>query len=230
LGLNSTRLALGEMEFHVMKNKIVSAAILVLVLALSGQVQAQSKFELGLRGNVLLGDGVPANDMLGFGLIGKYDLSDGWFLAGTLDAYDYDFERPYLVVGLSQDPDVKTIDSQIKSTTLGAAIGRHYGDKSGFDWFWSAGVGVGFPDASDVSGPTDNGGTFDLVIDAKTEIQIMTTLGTTYYTSGRWSFSAAARAEYHFLDITVTDTVTGNTGKVDSQTPLGAYLSVNVAF
>lgn len=213
-----------------MNIKTATATSLILVLTLCGQAQAQSRFELGLRGNVLLGDGVPANDILGFGLIGKYYLSDGWFLAGTLDAYDYDFERPYQVVGLSQDPGVKTIDSKIKSTTLGAALGRHYGDKSGFDWFWSAGVGVGFPDSTNVSGPTDTGTTFDLVIDAKTEIQIMGTLGTTYYSSGRWSFTAAARAEHHFLDITVTDQVTGNTGKVESQTPLGAYLSVNVAF
>jgi len=213
-----------------MNIKTALSASLVLATVLCGQAQAESKFELGLRGNVLLGDGVPSNDILGYGIIGKYDLADGWFLSGTLDAYDYDFERPYRTVGLSQDPNVKTIDSKIKSTTLGAAIGRHFGDKSGFDWFWSAGVGVGFPDSSNVSGPTDVGGTFDLVIDAKTEIQIMGTLGTTYYTSGRWSFTAAARAEHHFLDITVIDQVTGNTGKVESQTPLGAYLSVNVAF
>lgn len=203
---------------------------ILLLLTLYGQAQAQGPFELGLRGNVLLGDGKPANDILGFGLIGKYYLTDGWYLAGTLDAYDYDFERPYQVVGLTQDPSIKTLDSNIKSTSLGAAIGRHFGDKSGFDWFWSAGVGVGFPSSGNVSGPTDTGGTFDLAIDAKTEIQIMGTLGTTYYLADRWSFTAAARAEHHFLDIKVVDRVTGNTGKVDSQSPLGAYLSVNVAF
>ena len=32
----------------------------------------ESKFEIGLRANVLLGDGVPANDILGFGIIGRY--------------------------------------------------------------------------------------------------------------------------------------------------------------
>ena len=58
----------------------------------------------------------------------------------------------------------------------------------------------------------------------------MATLGTTYYLSNRWSLTAAARAEHHFLDITVTDRVTGETAKVDSQLPLGAYLSLNVAF
>ena len=203
---------------------------LVMAMGISSQAYGQSKFEVGLRANVLLGDGQPANDILGAGFIGKYYLSDGWFVAATLDTYDYDFERPYRTVGLTQDPDVKTIDSNISSTTLGGAIGRHFGDKTGFDWFWSAGVGVGFPDTTNISGPTDSGGTFDLLIDAKTEIQLMTTLGTTYYLSDRWSFTAAARAEHHFLDLTVVDQVSGATGKVESQTPLGAYLSVNVAF
>jgi len=210
-----------------------SKTILITILMLSSistQAFGQSRFELGLRANVLLGDGQPANDVLGAGFIGKYYLDDGWFVAATLDSYDYDFERPYRTVGLLQDPDVKTIDSKISSTTLGGAFGRHFGDKSGFDWFWTAGVGVGFPDTTNISGPTDSGGTFDLVIDAKTEVQIMATLGTTYYLSDRWSFTAAARAEHHFLDITVTDLVSGVTGKVESQTPLGAYLSVNIGF
>jgi len=213
-----------------MKRSRIVLITLVMVMGISTQAFGQSRYEVGLRGNVLLGDGVPSNDMLGVGFIGKYYLNDGWFVAATLDSYDYDFERPYKTVGIVQDPNVKTIDSGIKTTALGGAIGRHYGDKSGFDWFWSAGVGVGFPDTTNVSGPTDSGGTFDLVIDAKTEILIMGTFGTTYYLSDRWSFTAAARAEHQFLDITVTDTVSGATGKVESQTPLGAYLSVNVGF
>ena len=164
---------------------------LIFFLTCSAHANAESEFEVGLRANVLLGDGQPANDILGAGLIGKYYLSEGWFVAATLDYYDYDFERPYRTVGLEQDSSAKTIDSSIKTTVLGGAIGRHFGDKSGFDWFWSAGVGVGFPDTTNISGPTDSGGTFDLLIDAKTEIQIMGTLGTTYYLSDIWSLTAS---------------------------------------
>jgi len=36
-----------------------------------------SKIDIGLRANVLLGDGVPANDILGAGLIGRYRLDNG---------------------------------------------------------------------------------------------------------------------------------------------------------
>ena len=44
---------------------------LVVFLTCSAHANAQSKFEVGLRANVLLGDGQPSNDILGAGLIGK---------------------------------------------------------------------------------------------------------------------------------------------------------------
>lgn len=213
-----------------MTKQSVSLVVLLAAIGFNSQALAETDFEIGLRANVLLGDGQPANDILGAGLIGKYYMADGWYVAATLDAYDYDFERPYEILGITQDPDVKTIDSNIKTVALGGKLGRHYGDRSGFDWFWDAGVGVGFPTTSNVSGPTDTGGTFDLQIDAKTEIRVMGTLGTSYYFSDRWSVSAAARAEHQFLDITVVDSVTGATGKVDSQTLFGAFLSLNASF
>jgi len=214
---------------RIVKSGKLSSLILVL-FSLDTPVLADTPLELGVRANILLGNGRPANDILGAGLVGKYYLSDGWFIAVTLDTYNYDFEWPYRVLHIEQDPAVKTIDSKIRTTTLGAAIGRRKGDRSGLGWFWSAGIGVGFPEVGDAAGPTDGGGTFDLDIDARTEIQLISTLGTTYYLSNRWSLTAAVRAEHHFLDITVTDRVTGETANVDSQSPLGAYVSINVAF
>ena len=45
---------------------------------LAGTSQSdESKFEVGFRANVLLGDGVPSNDILGLGVISRYRLSDG---------------------------------------------------------------------------------------------------------------------------------------------------------
>ena len=215
---------------HRISKTVAISTVLALLIGSGTQAFAQDERQIGLRANVLLGDGVPANDILGVGLVGKFFLNDGWFVAATLDTYDYDFERPHNVAGIDQDPTVKTIDSTIGSIALGAAIGRQTGDWSGFDWFWSAGVGVGLPDPTNVSGPVAGGGTFDLAIDAKTEIHISGTVGTVYYLSDRWSLTAAARAEHHFLDITVVDQISGASGKVTNQTPLGAYLSINVTF
>lgn len=204
---------------------------LALFVLVSTAHSDETRYEIGLRGNVLLGDGVPANDILGLGVIGRYRLKDGWFIGAGLDAYKYDFERPYLLVGIEQDPDVDVIDADGENTVLSGFFGRLYNETDrGFDWFWTLGVGFASPDVEDVSGPTDTGGTFDLTFDVGNEIHLMATLGATYNFSSSWSTSFAARVEHHFMDILITDTVTGNTGKIDSQSPVGAYLSLNYRF
>ena len=212
--------------------KVQSIVVFTALFTLMSTAYAQeSKYEIGLRANVLLGDGVPANDILGYGVIGRYALRDGWFLGAALDTYDYDFERTANVVGIVQDPDVKTIDATASNTVLSGFLGRRYGDsRQGFDWFWTAGLGIAFPDVNDVSGPTALGGNFDLTTDAGTEYHLMGTLGTSYHLTPNWSATFAARLEHHFMDVLVTDRVTGATGKVDSQSPVGAYLSINYQF
>jgi hypothetical protein len=207
-------------------------AIVVLLCALVSTAHSEeAKFEIGFRGNVLLGDGVPANDILGFGVIGRYYLRDGWFAAAAVDTYDYDFERPSKIIGVPQDPAVKDIDASASNMVLSGFVGRRYGNSSrGFDWFWMAGLGVGSPDVDDVSGPTAAGGTFDLTFDANTEVHVSGVLGTSYRYTPAWSFTFAARVEHHFMDTQITDRVTGSTANVDSQSPVGAYLSVNYSF
>lgn len=202
-----------------------------LLLCLTMAQADESNYEIGLRGNVLLGDGVPANDILGLGVMGRYRLNDGWFVGAALDFYDYDFERPSTVLGIAQDPNLDTIDALADSTVISAAIGRRYGSSDhGFDWFWTTGVGVGLPNVDDVAGPNDVGGTFDLTFDANTEIHLMLSLGTTYDFSPSWSASFAARIEHHFMDILIEDRVTGATATLDSQSPLGAYISLDYRF
>lgn len=204
----------------------------LVILLITTDISAQeARNELGLRANVLLGDGVPANDVLGVGLIGRRYRDNGWFIGGSLDTYAFDFERPAKLLDIRQDPAADVIDADATSTVLGAAIGREYGDSiDGFRWFWSLGLGVGLPDVDDVAGPVDGGGTFDLTFDAGTEVHVMGVLGTSWNFNSKWSASFAARLEHHFMDVKITDTVSGTTTSVDSQTPIGAYLSLNYRF
>jgi len=81
-----------------------------------------------------------------------------------------------------------------------------------------------------LSGPTASGGTFDLTFDAQTEVHISGSLGTSYRFTPAWSVTFAARVEHHFMDIQITDRVTSSTANVDSQSPVGAYLSVDYEF
>lgn len=210
---------------------LVTGLFATMVANAPAATAAENQYEIGLRGNVLLGDGVPANDILGYGLIGRYYLNDGWFIGAALDTADFDFERPYRILGIEQDPNVKAIDAKASTVVLSASIGRQYGNTDrGFDWFWTAGLGLGFPDVENAFGPTDTGGAFLVTTDAGTEYHLMSALGSTYHFSPQWSVTAAARLEYHVMDYKVTDQVSGTTGTVDSQTPIGAYLSLNYSF
>lgn len=213
-----------------MKKSIWTLGMCLIITIESGWAQSSNN-EIGARTNVLLGDGVPANDILGNGVIWRFYMDNGWIAGATADFYAYDFEAPSALLGIEQDPNVKTIDADGSSTVIGGYFGRRYGDGSdGFDWFWTAGVGAGFPDVKNVTGPTSTGGTFDITVDAKTEFHLMTTLGTFYYFTPTWSATLAARFEHHFIDMTITDAVTGNTMTLDSQSPMGAYLSLNYRF
>ena len=206
--------------------------ILVLCILYPGYSNADSaKYEVGLRANVLLGNGTPANDMIGFGIAGRYYLADGWFIGAALENYEFDFERPIEVVGLEQDRNVGVIDATVSNTVVSVALGKKYGvDDSGFDWFWSVGIGAGFPEVDSVSGPLETGTTFDLDTTSSTEFHLMGQLGAAYHFSAHWSVNCTARAEHHFIDYVVTERGTGATGTIDSQTPLGFHFGTSYRF
>ena len=209
--------------------------ILAIITALTSQVTTtfaqESKLEIGLRGNVMLGDGVPANDMLGYGIIGRYYRNNGWFAGASLDSTAFDFEHVASLVGIVQDPAEKSIDADATNTIIGGFIGRQYGNtERGFDWFWTAGVGVGFPDVDAVAGPVDGGGVFMITTDAGTEFHLTSSLGTSYHFSPAWSASFTGRLEHHFTDYSLTDSVSGAIRSIDSQTPVGFSLSVSYRF
>ena len=215
-----------------LKQKIQSFALFLFLLPIVSTSNAQeAKWEIGLRANVMLGDGVPANDMLGYGLIGRYYLENGWFAGASLDTTEYDFEHMASQVGIVQDPAEKSIDAAATNTILGGFMGRQYGNtERGFDWFWTAGLGVGFPDVDPVAGPVDGGGIFIITTDAGTEFHLTASIGTSYHFSPAWSASFVGRLEHHFTDYTLTDQVSGATRTIDSQTPMGVSLSVNYRF
>jgi len=199
---------------------------------LAGTCQADdSKFEVGLRADALLADGVPANDILGAGVMARYRLNNGWFVGAGIDTYDFNYERPWRMVGLRQNPDVDMIDAAADSTVVSGSFGRLYNETNhGFDWFWTMGIGFSSLNVDDVAGPTDAGGTFDLTFDVGNEIHLMATLGSSYNFSSSWSASFAARVEHHFMDVLITDSVSGNTAKLDSQSPIGAFFSLHYRF
>lgn len=216
-------------------HRMTSTRFLVIILLFGAPAWAAAedewRFEIGPRANVLLGNGKPANDILGFGVVGRYKLNNGWFIGAAVDSYEYDFERPAKVLGIPTDPDADVIDANGDYTALSGSIGRLYNETNrGFDWYWTLGLGFASPNVDDVSGPTEAGGTFDITFDVGSEIHVMGALGTSYNFSNKWSVGFTARLEHQFLDMTMTDTVSGNTTKLDSQTAMGASIGFNYRF
>lgn len=211
---------------------MLTNSLLIAMLVLSQSANAESRqYEIDVRAVALFGDGVPANDVIGKGIGGRYYLDDGWFISAGIENYTYDFERPIKAVGLNQDPTIKDIDAEVDTTVVSAGVGRKYGAKSArLTWFWDLGIGAGFPDVGNATGPLDTGGNFDIKTDAGTEFHLMGKLGTSFHFTPQWAFNVVARAEHHFMDFAVTEVNSGNTGKVDSHSPLGVHFSVSFRF
>lgn len=191
----------------------------------------KSKLELGLSTNVPLGDGESSNSALGFGVIGRYYLNDGWFTGATVDSYDIDFENTAELVAVAPDADTQAVDALATNTVVSGFVGRLYGaPDTGFDWFWSAGVGIGFPEISGFNTNMADGDSFALSLDRSAKVHLMGSIGTSYRFTPTWSATFAARLEHHFSDVTATDSASGISNTLDAGSPLGAYFSVDYRF
>ena len=191
----------------------------------------QSDLELSMRTNVLVGDAETANNVMGVGVIGRFYLDDGWFAGATLDAYEYDYGHSTELVNNAQETAENEFDTAASNTGLGGFFGRVYGKTNkGFDWFWSAGVGLGFPEVGELGGGIEGGQASAIAYDAGTEYHLTGTLGTSYHFTPTWSATFGARLEHHLMDVTATDTTSGASTIIDSQSPYGAYFSIDFRF
>ena len=190
------------------------------------------RWDAGLRLNVLAGSGQPTNDVIGFGIFGRYRLSDRWAVGLGVDISDeFDVERTPELVGLVQDPDAPVVDSKGSSESLSAWVERRYGgDARCVQWYWSAGLGVNSVDVDDQVGPLAGGGTFDVAIDAGTEMVASASVGLRVRLGQRFLFEPALRLDQHFADWDLTDRVSGTTASIDDYTLTGIHLGFAYRF
>lgn len=217
-----------------MNAKITAQAICLMALTgAAGLCSADGGREVGLRANVVLAKGEPSNDIPGFGIISRHRLNDEWWLGFDLNVSNkFDFERPWKSVGLRQG-EGETIDAVGSSVMLSVlAERRHASAGSNKTWFWNAGLGINSLDIEDVSGPTADGGTFDIKTDADIETVLLGGIGLLhrFSDSGRWSARYELAVEYRFADWKVEDRVSGNTGKIDSYHTIGPRFGLNYMF
>jgi len=212
-------------------SRLVSKLVLIIVFSgLSSIAGAENtgKWEIGARFDGNLGDGTPANDILGATLLGRYRLNDKWLVGGAVEfAPGYDFERPYKHLNIASTTE---LDSSVDGTMVTAWLERRYNEPTqGGYWFWSAGLGVNNLSADDTMGTTPLGTSFTIKTDIDTEIVAFLTAGRRHNVGDNFSFDYGVRLAEHFGDWTITDLVSGTKKKsvVDSYFIHGVFISVN---
>jgi hypothetical protein len=189
------------------------------------------RFELGVRGVLMVADGEPANDIPGFGLFGHYRLSERWRLGFAVDMAEYDFEQPARILGLEQSSSVEPVDVLAESTTVSAWAERTFGRSQGAtEWFLGAGLGLASIDVPDASGPLAGGGRFAIETEADTEIVVQLLAGVRRRLGQRWALEFALRADQHLADWQLNDRVSGRTGTIDDYLTVGGHLGLSFRF
>lgn len=213
-------------------------ATLAAVLAAPARAQDDprfddTRFDLGLRAVLTGGNGEPANDVPGGGAFGRWRLNDRWSLGLALDQASFDVEEPAGILGLAQLPEeqLSPIDVKAEATTVSAWAQRDYGREGGrASWFWGLGLGISTLDVPDATGPLLGGGTFDIRIEADTELLASASAGWRRELGRRWMLELAARADQHFADWTLTDRVSGRTATIDDWLAWGGHLGIGARF
>ena len=206
---------------------LYAAIAIVCACSIYGQ---NNPWTVGARVNVLTGSGEPSNDMIGSGIFVRREFSSRWALMAAADKAEYDFERPWLVLGLEQDASVETIDSSVDATAISVVIERRFGPVGPTRWFAGLGAGTASVDVADVHGPLADGGTFDITTDGGSELLAIFEIGVQRDLGSLFSFEFVLRADHHFADWEVHDRVSGRTGAIDDYTGLGAHLGLGFRF
>ncbi len=176
---------------------------------------------------MLLSSGKPANDIEVTGIQVRWPLNRQWSIQAAAQSLVFDFERPAAQLGVQQDPGVKAVDAKAKSTLVSLGLrSDHPWAGSNWGWFWSVDLGTGSVKVPTVSGPVAGGGTFNVSTSAKREWVLGAGSGV------RWQFHRHAAAElglqlnHHQANWTVTDSVSGRSGKIGAYQAYGLWVGV----
>jgi hypothetical protein len=194
------------------------------------EAEERRRFDLGLRVNVMAGDGEPTNDVLGYGLFAQVALDESWSIGFALDhSPEFDVERTAKIVGFDQRGDEEEIDSKGTSNTLSDWIERAYGE--GLQWVWGIGAGVSDVEVDPLDGVRPDGTSFRVETDAGTEVLVIASGGLRKWFAARtWAFSAEVRLEQRFGGWKLHEVRTGDTAEIDDYLLTGIHVGLSRRF
>ncbi len=188
----------------------------------------EERYEVGFRAETNLGPGVPANDMIGFSLTGRYRINEKWWLGLALEqSPEFDVEDPYRRFNI----DAESNDAEANSTMFSIWGERRYWRTPMKRYlFWTGGLGFNQVDVDDLA-DTDNAGTpYDLSTTVDNEIALTGTFGQRHRFGSAVSVGYGARVEYRLTEWTFVNRETDETAFVDDYFVHGAFVDINYAF
>ena len=205
------------------------ATFALIAIGCDAAMAEDRRVDVGVRGVVIIGDGQPANDMIGYGAVGRWEFRESWYLGLAFDSVTFDYETPSRVLGIDS---VEEIDPGNEFTRVSVLAERRYEHAgSPWIWFWTAGVGFASIDVgTNAVGTTPGGQSFDIATTADDETHFIVGGGLRRLFGEHWALEATLTLQHHTTDYQLTDLVSGATGSIASQTPYGLTLGISYGF
>jgi hypothetical protein len=191
----------------------------------------EERFDLGAKLNVMAGDGVPTNDVVGYGLVGRWHFSDRFSLGLMVDhSPEFDVERTPELLGIVQDPSLEVIDSKATSTSIKLSLERRWGGERRIEWVLGVIVGIDSIDVEDVPGRDAFGNAFVIRTDAGTEPVAGVLGGARFKIGRRCLLEATLHAEQHFAGWKLEELSSGRRGEQGDYLLTGIQLGLAIRF
>jgi len=217
-----------------MKRKLCVLMFVAICLCLTAQAAIGEdldsyKYQIGIRGGMSLADGEPANDLITYGIYGRYNLNDSWNIGLSVDNLTGDFEDPAFFIGV---PTVKEKNDATMSNVVITMWGEREFTFSSETFqrlrpYAALGLGVGIVNVDDVADPDVP---YVIKTDGGTEFVPAFALGLRYLFSKNWETELSAVYSYHVADWQVTDIESGTTGSLGNYSTVGFYLGLGYRF
>lgn len=206
-----------------------SIALALTAIGCDAAIAEDRKFDISARGMVIIGEGQPANDMIGYGVLARWEFRDSWYLGVALDSVTFDYETPYRVLGISSVEEIDPSNEFIRASVL--VERRYQRPDSPWAWFWTVGAGFASIDVgSNAAGTTPGGQDFEIVTEAEDELHFIVGGGLRRSFGRNWALEGTLTLQHHVTDYRLVDLVSGATGSIDSQTPYGVTLGISYTF
>ena len=220
------------MKKHIIHILLVMGCILATVGSASGQELDNYKYQFGVRGGMTLADGEPANDLITYGIYGRYNLNDLWNIGLSVDFLTGDFEEPNALLGISS---IELKNDAAMSNVVVTLWGEREFNFSSEKFqrlkpYAALGLGIGIPSVDDIKGSVNPVGSYNITTDPGTEFVPAFALGLRYILGKNWETELTALYSYHVADWEVKDTISGKISSLDSYSTYGFYLGLGYRF